>query len=417
MELSTTWSEAEVRAMLAENKFTYQKVSLPYGLQTGGNDRSATADLIYPADMTGKTVFDLGCMYGFFGFEAERRGAKGCVGGEIDPENLAKCQMLADCCGSIGEFRHFDIERDEIPSQFDYVLCLNVLHHLRNPFSALEKLIAATRDTLVLEVASFGPKDRKKNRVPKLLGRFLGRLPIIFVGGSRQKKSDKQTFFITEPAIKTLLAKHRHSFAKVETLSSGYKGRFTVIARKRRIGHLFVIAGVPAGGKSTLIDGLMNGELPELAREMGFDADQPWNLQLYGQVAQCEQAEVSNMLLHYNITGYLTYGDLHRYDRGLLDLMETAERVTIVTTLCPAEELLERYRTSRIAQKPKDLTKRQSRKIRDHLALYGSQKRLDRQFRHWFSFVRQHVKDSPVVFQDEGYQLCSVDDWEQRGQD
>ena len=94
--IQSSWSEAQVRAMLDEQNFDYQNVELPYGLSTGGRDRSAVVRKIYPEDMSGKSVLDIGCKYGYFSFEAERRGATRVFGGEADPNSLAKCELLAD---------------------------------------------------------------------------------------------------------------------------------------------------------------------------------------------------------------------------------------------------------------------------------------------------------------------------------
>ncbi len=95
----TTWSEADIRSMLERENFVYQNIELPYGLSTGGGDRSAVVEKAFPKDMSGKSLFDLGCKYGYFSFEAERRGATRVVGGDTDPNSLAKCKLLADVLG------------------------------------------------------------------------------------------------------------------------------------------------------------------------------------------------------------------------------------------------------------------------------------------------------------------------------
>ena len=60
------WTRDRILALLENESFGYQSVPLPFGLKTGGVDRSATAEIIFPRDLTGKTVIDLGCSYGFF---------------------------------------------------------------------------------------------------------------------------------------------------------------------------------------------------------------------------------------------------------------------------------------------------------------------------------------------------------------
>ena len=141
------WGRDRIVAALKENTFGYQNISLPYGLETGGVNRSPAAELIFKEKLDGKSVFDLGCNHGYFCFFAEEHGATRVLGVDISSEHLRKARLLAEMRGSKATFERFDIEAGAIPGQFDYVLCLNVLHHLRNPLAALEKLIAATRES------------------------------------------------------------------------------------------------------------------------------------------------------------------------------------------------------------------------------------------------------------------------------
>lgn len=338
------WTEAMVRQLLSDHEFKYQKVSLPFGLSTGGTDRSPTATLVFPEDLTGKSLFDVGCMYGYFGFEAERRGATRIVGGEIDPNDVAKCRLLASAKGSAAQFLAWDIERADVPGTFDYVLCLNVLHHLRNPLSALEKLIAATRERLILEVASFTGRDSQKfGAASALVSALIRRLPMLYLGGAGETKSATQTFFITETAIETLLLKHRRDFARVETKQGGQKGRYVIIAHKRQIKHLYIFAGVNNVGKTTLIDSFGRGENADIADSIGFDRAQPWSFRHYSEIDRDTEAKTEYMALQYNISKHLIDGDLHQHQRGLLDLVKCAERVTIVTLWAPRETLHQRF--------------------------------------------------------------------------
>ena len=190
------WTKAQIEDMLASRGLVYQNVKLPFGLSTGGTDRDETARAIFPKDLKGKSVFDLGCMYGFFCFEAEEAGAQRILGVDIEAVNVETCRILADIRGSKAEFRQMDIEIDAMPGQFDYVLCLNVLHHMRNPLGVLEKLIAATRECLVLEVASLGRGDRRKLSMPVWSAAVLKNFPVIYVSNAAGKKKRQQRAFL-----------------------------------------------------------------------------------------------------------------------------------------------------------------------------------------------------------------------------
>lgn len=406
------WSEPEVIALVESHRFTYQNVPLPHGLRTGGTDRSGTADLAFPADMVGKSVLDIGCMYGFFCFEAESRGASRVVGADVDPENVLKCRLLADCKGSPAEFLRLDIETDAIQGEFDYVLCLNVLHHLRNPLAVLDKLIAATRHELVLEVASFSQRDRGKSGVPALLAWALRRLPILYVAGHHPTRDVKQTFFFTKSALETILLRHRQCFAAVDFIDAGHKGRFIAKARKRRINHLFVVAGVPASGKSTLIERLLSGCEPRLAQSLGFEPSRSWHdfrqLDASGQAS-----DAPDVILHYNISKALVHGDLYLHDRALADLMQVSQSVTIVTLWCPPAVLLERYEQGRMhASGLTGRLRRRRKKIRKLHELYKNPDALSQLFRDWFSFCRRHGAHTAVVSAGGSYQVTSVEELE-----
>src|SRR5918996_3048888 len=106
------WSEEQIKKMLQENDFSYQNIELPYGLSTGGHDRSSTAKKIFPDDMTGKSVLDVGAKFGYFCFEALKRGAARVVGIDVDPGTVRKARMLADCLGVRVAFELLDIETD-----------------------------------------------------------------------------------------------------------------------------------------------------------------------------------------------------------------------------------------------------------------------------------------------------------------
>jgi 2-polyprenyl-3-methyl-5-hydroxy-6-metoxy-1,4-benzoquinol methylase len=219
--------------MLEADDFSYQRIELPYGLSTSGrHDRSSTARRIFPDDLSGKSVLDVGCRLGYFCFEALKRGAQRVVGVDIDPENVRKARLLADCLGFEARFEQLDIDREPIRESFDTVLALNLLHHLANPIGTLAQLAGITRERLVLEVAALRRTDRSKAGISRVFGRFVERLPIIVVSPVADDDPDSQKFFVTASAIDNLLRHPRYGFTRVERVSSRHKGRFIVIAEK-----------------------------------------------------------------------------------------------------------------------------------------------------------------------------------------
>jgi len=230
---ASTWSRAEVAAMLAADDFSYQKIELPHGFSTSGrHDRSSTARRIFPDDLSGKSVLDVGCRLGYFCFEALKRGAERVVGVDIDPDSVRKARLLADCLGFEARFEQLDIEREPVRESFDYVLGLNLLHHLANPIGTLAQLAGVARERLVLEVAALRRSDRSKAGVSRVFGRLLERLPIIVVSPIAGEDPRSQKFFVTAGALDNLLRHPRYGFTRVERVSSRHKGRFIAIAEK-----------------------------------------------------------------------------------------------------------------------------------------------------------------------------------------
>ena len=154
---NSTWTRQQVQELLQNEKFRYHRIELPYGFATEGRDRSNTAKLIFPEDLTGKTVLDLGCAEGYFTFEAKRRGASRVVGLDVEFDVIRRNRILADCLNLDVEFDVINLEQQKLSEKYDYVLCLNVLHHLTDPLSVLDNLTEIARERLILEMASARP--------------------------------------------------------------------------------------------------------------------------------------------------------------------------------------------------------------------------------------------------------------------
>ena len=96
---------------------------------------------VLPADLTGKTVLDVGCNAGFYAFEMKRRGAAHVVAIEPDPRYLAQAELAAEVLGHDIELRQLDVYRvGELGTRFDLVIFMGVLYHLRHPLLALDLL-------------------------------------------------------------------------------------------------------------------------------------------------------------------------------------------------------------------------------------------------------------------------------------
>jgi SAM-dependent methyltransferase len=226
-----TASRVEVERVLAENEFQYQRIELPYGLTTAGKDRRPVADIVLPGDLAGRSVLDIGCAIGFFSFEAERRNARKVVGTELDRKRLRQATVLKSIFDSRVELELRDVLEQPPSEPFDLVLALNVIHHLSDPFAALERLAAMTAWRLALEFPTFdSPKYRRRHAFPP--GWRWEDQPLVGVMNARSRKAKK--FVFSPAAIEHSIMSHHEEplFASIRFIPSPEAGRMIAICEK-----------------------------------------------------------------------------------------------------------------------------------------------------------------------------------------
>jgi tRNA (mo5U34)-methyltransferase len=92
-----------------------------------------------PADLTGKSVLDIGCNAGFYAMEMKRRGAARVLGLDSKEEYLAQARFAAQVNELDIEFRNLSVyEVGRLTERFDLVIFMGVLYHLRHPLLALD---------------------------------------------------------------------------------------------------------------------------------------------------------------------------------------------------------------------------------------------------------------------------------------
>jgi tRNA (mo5U34)-methyltransferase len=99
-----------------------------------------------PRDLSGAEVLDIGCNGGFYSIEMKRRGAKRVLGIDVDDRYLNQARFATQTLGFEVEFEKRSVYQvDRIPGQFDYVLFMGVLYHLRYPVYALDQVVRKIR--------------------------------------------------------------------------------------------------------------------------------------------------------------------------------------------------------------------------------------------------------------------------------
>jgi tRNA (mo5U34)-methyltransferase len=92
-----------------------------------------------PADLSGRTVLDIGCNGGFYAIEMKRRNAARVLAIDIDEDYLRQARFAADVVGLDIEFAQMSVyDVASLNERFDLVLFLGVLYHLRHPLLALD---------------------------------------------------------------------------------------------------------------------------------------------------------------------------------------------------------------------------------------------------------------------------------------
>jgi tRNA (mo5U34)-methyltransferase len=153
-------SRDDIARRLATVPHWYHRIEVAPGVVTPGiNDSPAALRAVgLPDDLLGKRVLDIGTRDGFFAFECERRGAE-VVAVDVAPIEHTGFAVAAELLGSKVQYRQrtiWDLSRAQ-DGEFDVVLCLGLLYHLRDPLAALDLLRSLCRGTLFLETAVLAP--------------------------------------------------------------------------------------------------------------------------------------------------------------------------------------------------------------------------------------------------------------------
>ncbi len=135
----------------------HQRFELAPGVfAPGTNDVGFLAEAArLPERLAGETVLDIGTTNGGVAFELERRGAGRVLAVDILDADVFGFNAIKELLGSRAE--HLQASVYELPEileeQFDHVLFMGVIYHLRHPLLALDNVRRLTRGFAYVESA------------------------------------------------------------------------------------------------------------------------------------------------------------------------------------------------------------------------------------------------------------------------
>jgi 2-polyprenyl-3-methyl-5-hydroxy-6-metoxy-1,4-benzoquinol methylase len=411
---STKWTKEDVLEFLARERLKYQKIELPYGLSTPGNERHQLFEIAFGGDLAGKSVLDVGSYLGAFCLEALRRGASEAVGIELNPDRLRQARAIAEMLGRPAEYRQVDIDELSAERRFDVCLCLNILHHLRDPIRLLHTLADVTRERLILEIASLGLHDRKRIRLGAWKGRFLRGSEIVLVAPGTPEVGN-QKFFFTKESLARILDGHMKKFFRVEMIDGELKNRFIVRAEKLAIDDLVVVSGPSGSGKTTLSSHLAQGRYDApLGRSLANAAVVPAK-KVAGQKLSSvfERNPVDKVVYHYETTRLEKFR-IHEFSRDTAcDIFGCAKRVDFII-VAPRKSTLKQQMLATKVQ-PKKGKKQRIRK--NILEQYQRDGWIENHYREWFRFCSGLPIEQKRIFAFSesagGRDLCRLESEEQ----
>lgn len=160
----------EIQSAVHALGWWYQTFELPGGILTGPGEPPAyfpetrwkLIEPFVPADLSGKTVLDVGGNAGYFSIRMMERGARSCTLVEPFAEFAAQANYVASLYGYpirvINEDVHvFCLTTEE---RFDYVIFLGLFYHLRYPGLVLDRLAEMTRGRMYFQSHIVGGEGR-----------------------------------------------------------------------------------------------------------------------------------------------------------------------------------------------------------------------------------------------------------------
>ena len=192
-----------------------------------------TVKVCLPADLSGKSVLDVGCNAGFYSIEMKRRGAARVLGVDSQGNLIRQAVFVRNVLGLDIDYQRlsvYDLD-PHVLGQFDVTLALGLIYHCKHLVLALEKLFAVTRELLVIETAIYPPKKSPASFVYDVGGIQPTLHALAYVENPPDAKEAIYNWFL--PSVEALCALLKNvGFDELEVFPGVHRDRAVVACRK-----------------------------------------------------------------------------------------------------------------------------------------------------------------------------------------
>lgn len=333
-----------------------------------------SSSAVLPQDLAGKTFLGINCLV-----LCRRAKAAGA---------LAVDCILPD--GDIGRVSPEDAGINIVPlsngipvnRKWDHVVSDAMLSQSRHPLGDLAALAKVTISTLTIGVSPIRFLGMKAGALGVVAGALRALPAVVVENNGSTGKSKVPKFFFSPRSLKEFFLRHRSDFASLELIKES--GKLFARAEKRRIGHLIMVSGPVAAGKSTFIEKLLSGKLPDVASRLGLKRGERPPVLGTSSKAPRTRAELPVAISHYGfLRPYMRPAAVCGRDEAL-DVIDVAERVTVVTLQVDSDVLVERITRGEIDPAPGGKASQRHQQLREE---YRSSQRLAEHYDRWIKFV------------------------------
>jgi hypothetical protein len=227
------------------------------------------------------------------------------------------------------------------------------------------------------------------------------------LSGALYRSRDGQRY--SEAAIRRIFNGEQAVFEPVRIVRDP-AGFATVIADKRRIGHMVVVCAPTSGGKSTIAQRILDDAT--LRRTLGIE-DAQWEVMKAEDFFTRDAGDIDHVIVMYNLLRRLNKEIAPGEDDPLPLIFEEAERLTIVTLVTPPQRLREQFQRSEMP----DPNRRYSEKILRLHKAYQRDDFLERWYREWFEYQESlpagRADTWMIVFTPDGERVTNIAGWRQ----